>query len=153
MRKFIAFFLTLSITSFPLLSQAFYYEGKCWTPQGKFKKCFLDFGQSEALKITYKDFEYQGLNREITGKSVQHLAMGEKAKHRWEAIGPGIYALGPFGALFLLWKKKMALFSLEYQVGKKNESFLFSVGKKQGPAILSELQRLSGKTVDFAMGK
>ncbi|MBL8638696.1 MAG: hypothetical protein JNN09_09490, partial [Alphaproteobacteria bacterium] len=37
-------------------AQAFYYEGKCLVPQGKFKKCFLDFSKQDSFKITHKDF-------------------------------------------------------------------------------------------------
>lgn len=153
MKRLIAASLAASLFTGPVAAQAFYYEGKCVVPQGKFKKCYLDFSSQETLRVRYKDFEYQNLNREIQGREIQHVAMGEQAKHRWEVIGPGIYALGPFGALFLLWKKKTALFSVEYGKGKKANSLLFGVKKKQGGEVAAQFQRISEKGIDFGSSR
>ncbi len=130
---------------------AFYYKAECLVPQGKFKKCFLDFSKKGSLKINFKNLEFQGLNREIRGKDIQNISLGEKAKRRWAAVGGAIYALGPLGALFLLWKKKMALFGVEYRDGKDSESIMFGVKKKEGFPVSDYLQSISGQTVDYGV--
>ncbi len=153
MKTLIAVSLILTLLMGPVAAHAFYYEGKCIVPQGKLKKCYLDFSKQESLKISYKDLEYQNLNREIQGKKIQHIAMAEKAQRRWAVVGGGIYALGPLGALFLLWKKKSTIFSLEYGTGKNTESILIGVNKKLGFTVFNQLEELSGKKVDGEMGK
>lgn len=148
MKKIIAASLVLALLTSPIAAHAFFYEAKCLVPTGKFKKCHLDFSKKDSFKITYNDFEYSSLNRVITGKSVQHIAMGEKAQRRWATFGVATWALGPLGALFILWKKKSAIFSLEYRQGKEGEAVMFGVKKKLGPQIMNELHNLSGKKVD-----
>ena len=142
MKKLISAVLSISLLLGPLAAHASSYEGKCIIPQGKFKKCYLDFSKQGWLKIQYKDFEYHGLNLDIPGKDILGIETGEKAKHRWAVVGGAIYALGPLGALFLLWKKKEVMFSLEYRNGKSKESTLFSVTKKLGSVIGQELDSI-----------
>jgi hypothetical protein len=121
-------------------------------PEGKLKKCNLDFSKRDSIRIQYKDFQYQGLNREIRGKEILHISVGEKAKLRWGVAGAAVYALGPLGALTLLWKKKMAMFGLEFKEGKDTESILFGVKKKMGFQVSQQLEKLSGQTPDFEAG-
>lgn len=154
MKRTIATSLVLALLSTPVAARAFYYEAKCLVPSGKFKKCHLDLSSEGALKITHQDFEYSSLNEVITGKSIQHIAMGEKAQRRWATFGVATWALGPLGALFLLWKKKSAIFSLEFRKGKEKTAIMFGVKKKMGSKIRNELENLSGKKVDgYIAGK
>lgn len=138
----------LSATS----AQAFYYDAKCMVPEGKLKTCHLDFSKRDAVKIQYKDFQYQGLNREIQGKDIRHIAVGEKSKLRWGVGAAAVYAFGPLGALSLLWKKKMAMFGVEYKDGKGTESILFGVKKKLGFQVSQQLEDLSGQSPEFDAG-
>ncbi len=145
----IAVLLTLlSATS----SQAFYYDAKCMIPEGKFKSCSLDFSKRESFRIQFKDFQYQGLNREILGKNITHITVDEKAKLRWGVAAGAVYALGPLGALTLFWKKKIEMFGLEYREGKEAQSVLFSVKKKLGFQVAQQLEQLSGQKPDFEAG-
>ncbi|MCB1215058.1 MAG: hypothetical protein KDK66_06225 [Deltaproteobacteria bacterium] len=149
MKKLLCTLLFVSLVWAPS-AHAFFYKAKCLVPEGKFKTCTLDFSKRNTLKIRYKKLDYQGLNKEIPGAGIQHIAIGEQAKRRWATVGVGIYALGPIGALFLLWKKKMAIFSVEYGSSKSPEAVLFGVPKKQGATIGNMLESISKVKVDYS---
>ena len=151
MKKVIAIAVLLSLLS-ETSAEAFYYDAKCMIPEGKLKTCNMDFSKSDSVRIQYKDFQYQGLNREIRGKDIRHISVGEKAKLRWGVAGAAVYALGPLGALTLFWKKKMAMFGLEYRDGNGTDSVLFAVKKKLGFQVSQQLERLSGQTPVFEAG-
>ena|SRR3990167_2899768 len=149
MKKIIILFC-LAITCLAQNAHAFYYDAKCLNPEGKLKKCFIDFSKSDHLSVRYKDLEYQNLNREIAGKKITNIAGNSKSKFRVGAtIGTTAY-FGPMGALMLLWKKKMITFGVEFKTTHhESETVIFSVKKKQGYAVASQLQSISDKTVNF----
>lgn len=149
MKKLSLFLLVITLL-WTAEARAFFYKARCLVPEGKFKKCTLDFSQRNRLRIRYKKLDYQGLNRDISGKKIQHIAIGEQAKRRWAAVGGAIYALGPIGALFLLWKKKMAIFSVEYGSRRNPEAVMFGVPKKKGISIGNMLESMSAVKVDYS---
>ncbi|MBF0492890.1 MAG: hypothetical protein HQM15_08930 [Deltaproteobacteria bacterium] len=132
-------------------AQAFFYEAKCLVPEGKFKKCNLDFSREGMLGISFNDFKYGSLNTSFKGSAIKHIAMGEKAERRWVASGISVVAFGPVGALLLLWKKKSALFSIEYKDGKSGKAVLFGVNKKLALNLSTQLKTLSGKELNYEM--
>ena len=151
MKKIITLAVLASLVS-ATTAQAFYYDAKCMVPEGKLKTCHLDFSKHDAVRIQYKDFQYQGLNQEIQGKDITHISVGEKAKLRWGVAAGAVYLFGPLGAFSLFWKKKMAMFGLEYKDGKSTQSVLFGVKKKIGFQISQQLEQMSDQRPDFESG-
>ncbi len=151
MKKIIALAVLVSVLS-AASAQAFYYDAKCMVPEGKLKTCHLDFSKHDAVRIQFKDFQYQGLNREIPGKDIMHISVGEKAKLRWGVAAGAVYLFGPLGAFSLFWKKKMAMFGLEYKDGKETQSILFGVKKKIGFQVSQQLEQMSDLKPNFESG-
>ena len=151
MRKIITLFVMLTLMA-SSSAFAFYYDAQCMVPEGKLKKCSLDFSKKGMMIVTYKGMEYQGLNREIRGKSISNISMSQKKNFRKGATIGTIAALGPIGGLMLLWKKKMSVYGIEYGNGAKgSDSIVVAVKNKDGYSVNNYLQQISGKEIDYGM--
>ena len=118
------------------------YNAKCINPKGKFSECDL-FIKDEILTVQYKSSSYMGENQTIQGKKITRLTGGEYSRRRVaEAV-----LLTPW---LLFSKKKRDNFGIEYlNSSNKKNSVTVQVKKKYGLSLKTELQAISGRSVEM----